>query len=235
MEKIVGGILLVVSVGISLWIIFIILKNTFGFSSIPKKVETHKQQSNPSYNSIVEYNYRLDEKREVLVTLDLDDAEIKRYRFVRQSMLEEESRGGYDMNNSIESLAYGILNSRRQNYDKENTLWTRYGNAELYEVQIPLKFEDYDLLFSSIIEMNKDNLAIHLALEKYLKVIVVFKQFVLKDTIDLKGDNTEKVTSFVEFDVEYNFEFQSDSKYSNACLGDWVNVVAIDGIPVEKQ
>lgn len=228
MEKIVGGILLIASVIILLWIVFIILKNVFGFSSINKKVQKHAKQNNPSHRSIVKYDYRLSDKKEALIVLDLNSAEIKRYKFVRQSMLEEESRGGFDMNSSIESLAFGLIKSSYRNFENEETLWTRYGNAELYEVCIPIHFEQYNLLFSVVFEMDRDALAIHLALEKQLEVIVTFKQYVLKEDIVIKASTTDSVTHFSEFDISYKFGFQSDSKYSNACLGDTLQVIAID-------
>lgn len=232
MEKIVGGVLLLIGVIISLWIVFIVLKNLFGFSSIRKKVEKHQKQSKPSRYSIVESNFRLEETREALVILDLDKAEIKPYRFVRQSMLEEESRDGFDLNNPIEQIAFGLINSKYRNYEKEETLWSRYGNAELYEVRVPFQFEDYDLVFSTVFEMDRDNLSIHLALEKELEVIVTCKTFQLKESVViLKG--TETVREYKEFDITYRFAFQSDSKYKYACISDWVNVIALDGIPVE--
>lgn len=235
MEKIVGVILLIASVVISLWIVFVILKKMFGFSSIPKKIEEHNKQCNPSLELIVKSNFRIDDKREALITLELDSAEIKKYRFIRQSMLEEESRGGFDMNSSIESLAFGLIKSSYRNFENEETLWTRYGNAELYEVCIPINFEQYSLLFNVVFEMDRDALAIHLALEKQLEVIVTFKQYVLKEDIVIKAGTTDNVTHFSEFDISYKFGFQSDSKYSNACLGDTLQVIAIDGALVEVK
>jgi hypothetical protein len=233
MEKIVGGILLLVGVIISLWIVFIVLKNLFGFSSIRKKVEKHQKQSKPSRHSIVESNFRLEETREALVTLDLNNAEIKPYRFVRQSMLEEESRDGFDLNNPIEQIAFGLINSKYRNYEKEETLWSRYGNAELYEVKIPCSFENYDLVFSTVFEMDRDTLSIHLTLEKELEVIITCKTFQLKESVViLKG--TEMVKEYKEFDITYKFAFQSDIKYKHACIGDWLNIIALDGIPVEE-
>jgi len=234
MEKIVGGILLLVGVIISLWIVFIVLKNLFGFSSVRKNVEKHQKQSKPSRQSIVESNFRLEETREALITLDLNKAEIKPYRFVRQSMLEEESRDGFDLNNPIEQIAFGLINSKYRNYEKEETLWSRYGNAELYEVRIPFQFEDYDMVFSSIVEMDKDTLAIHLALEKTIKVILRCRMFQLREELNTKTEE-ESITSFTEFDVFYQFGFQSDIKYYKACLGDWVTVISKGGVLVEKE
>lgn len=234
MEKIVGGVFLFVGVVFLLWIVFIVLKNLFGFSSIRKKVEKQQKQSKSSMHSIIESNFRLEETREALIILDLDKAEIKTYRFVRQSMLEEESRDGYDLNNSMEFLAFTLFTSKYRNYDKEETLWSRYGNAELYEVRVPFEFEDYSMVFSSIVEMNKDTLAIHLALEKTMKAILTCRTFQLREGV-IENIKEDSITCFTEFDVSYRFAFQSDVKYYKACIGDWVTVISKGGVLVEKE
>ncbi|WP_010257162.1 hypothetical protein [Myroides injenensis] len=165
-----------------------------------------KRKSAKSYfDNDINTKYSLYKIKKFALTISLDNITIKQHRY--RYDIEEDTLALDYINPHYNDADDLIRHSRRKfgsdAYFKYQNRIDYIESLTLNEVLIPIKFDNKDLLATVILEMDRDNLAIYLALEKEVEVYLT-KYIYHKDGMtDTKYD----CDTIEEYECKFDFKF----------------------------
>lgn len=203
-----------------LWVLYGIYRNTIG--SPYKQLKKKHDKSN-----IKEVVYTLVSTDRGIVIASLDNIVIKQHRYRYETLDDENSflNVDFSINREANKIDNYFGNTHRYKtttgYDLKQNRINYIENLELYEVHIPIVYNCEKLVAIAVLQMDRDALAIHLALEKEVEISIKRKVYEAEDGMI--------IYSRVLYDCEFYFAFlQSDVKYYNIYFSTYI-------LPNEKE
>lgn len=214
MEEEILVVILILGGFFVLWILYGIYRNTIG--SPYEKLK--KKQDKSSSKQLV---CKLKSTERGAVIASLDDVIIKQHRYRYETLNDD---------NSFQNVAF-FKNKEAINGDNYFDVTRKYGSVtaydlkqnrinyieslELYEVHIPIVYKNEKLIAVAVLQMDKDAIAIHLALEKEVNILVVRQVYEAEDKM--------LIYERIVYECEFSFAFlRNDEKYDSIYFSTYI-------------
>lgn len=214
MEESILDIIFIAGSFFVLWILYGIYRNTIGSPYARLK----KKQDKSSMKELV---YKLKSTDKGIVVASLDDIQIKQHRYRYETFDDKNSFLNVDFSINREAIKIDSFfgNSHRYKtttgYDLKQNRINYIENLELYEVHIPIVYNRERLMAVAVLQMDKDAIAIHLALEKEVEISIERKVYEAEDAMIIYNREV--------YNCDFSFAFlRNDSKYYNIYFSTYI-------------